>query len=215
MPASEVHHRLRIVAGAAFRRQRRLQRADLLLGGGKRRLDPEDPRQHPLDIAVHDRCRLVIGDGGDRRGRIVADAGQGAQSRRVAGKAAAMVAHHRFRAGLQVAGPRIIAEPGPGLHHLLGGGCGEVGDARPAEEEGVVIGLHRRDRGLLQHDLGEPDPIGVRHGAGCTLARPDAPGQAAGMAVVPGEQGGGRRRGGGRNHRAILAEHAADREPSI
>jgi hypothetical protein len=63
-------------------------------------------------------------------------------------------------------------------------------DAREARHEALEIGLHRRDRGLLQHDLRDPDA--VRIGA---LARQRAPGQDAAMAVIPGEEIGGARLG--------------------
>ena len=60
-------------------------------------------------------------------------------------------------AGDQVAGARIIAEPGPRFHDLLWIGGGERRDVRPAREEVAEIRLDRLDGGLLQHDLGEPD----------------------------------------------------------
>ena len=53
---------------------------------------------------------------------------------------------------------------------------------------------HRRDRRLLQHDLGQPDAIGVHRGR----SGGGAPGQVARVAVIPGEQQGrdrGRRGG--------------------
>ena len=40
-----------------------------------------------------------------------------------------------LRAGMQVAGARVIAEPGPGLEHVVERRCGQRLDARPAREE--------------------------------------------------------------------------------
>ena len=47
-----------------------------------------------------------------------------------------------------------------------------------------IIGPHRSDRGLLQHDFGEPDVIRVGEG----LARRGAPWERSGMNVVPGKK---------------------------
>ena len=62
---------------------------------------------------------------------------------------------------MEVAGTRVIAEPGPRLHDLINGGLGQRLDGRKAVEKAQVEGFDRRNRGLLQHDLGQPDPIRI------------------------------------------------------
>ena len=64
----------------------------------------------------------------------------------------------------------------------------EGADVVPALQETGIIGRDGLDRGLLQHDFGEPDPVGIGAVAGRR-----APRQLAAMAVVPGQQGGGLR----------------------
>ena len=54
----------------------------------------------------------------------------------------------------------------------------------PAGGELLEIGLHRRDRGLLEHHLGQPDPIGIG-----TLALQSAPGQLPFIHNIPAQQG--------------------------
>ena len=76
----------------------------------------------------------------------------------------------------------IYGEVARSFDHQPAGG-GEIGDRGPARQEGLEIGLHRRHRRLLQHDLAEPDAVGIGR-----LARQRPPGQPAPMAVVPGEQ---------------------------
>ena len=56
-------------------------------------------------------------------------------------------------AGEQIAGAGVIAEPRPGGHDLAVLRGGERLDRRPARRERLEIGLHRGDRGLLQHHL--------------------------------------------------------------
>ena len=92
------------------------------------------------------------------------------------------------RAGVQVSGAGVIAEPSPEFEHVIERRRGQCADVVPALQETGIIGRDGLDRGLLQHDFGEPDP--VRIGA---LAGRRAPRQLAAMAVVPGQQGGGLR----------------------
>ena len=71
------------VSRAARARSARLRRR-------QRRLDGEEPRHHPLDVAVHHHRRPVEGDRGDRRGGIGADPRQRPQARLGVGKPAAV-----------------------------------------------------------------------------------------------------------------------------
>src|SRR5262245_45580355 len=84
---------------------------------------------------------------------------------------------------MQIAGPRVVAEPGPRREDVVEIRFREIDDGRPAPEEGLVIGLHRRHGGLLQHDLAQPDMVRI---GGLPRLRP--PRQAAPMPVVPGQQ---------------------------
>ena len=101
---------------------------------------------------------------------------------------AAVPLDHDAGAGVQIAGAGVIAEAGPGLEHVVERRRRQRPNIGPARQKARVIGPDRLDRGLLQHDFGEPDAI--RIGA---LARRRAPRQLAAMAVVPGEQVGGLR----------------------
>ncbi|NBR01697.1 MAG: DUF721 domain-containing protein [Alphaproteobacteria bacterium] len=93
---------------------------------------------------------------------------------------------------MQIARPRVIAEPGPGGHHIILPGGGQIADFGPAPREIQKIGDHRRDHRLLQHDFRQPHMVGWRQ------IRPAMPpGQAAAMPVIPVENGcGGKSRAG-------------------
>ena len=171
--------------------KRRCPSLDRGLGRRQRFFDREQPCHHALDIAVHRHRRQIEGDRGDRRGGVVADARQRTQRRQIGWKLSAMVLHDRAGASVQITRPRVIAEPGPDPQHVIEAGCGERGHARPALNKAREIRRDRLDRGLLQHDLGQPDPIGI---GPRTFARP--PRQNPPMAVVPGEQIGRVRRDG-------------------
>ena len=79
----------------------------------------------------------------------------------VSGNRPPCCAGHRLRAGMQVARAGVIAEPGPGLEHVVERRRGQRVDIRPARQEFRVIRPDRLDGGLLQHDLGQPDVIGI------------------------------------------------------
>ena len=70
-------------------------------------------------------------------------------------------------------------------------GGGQRVDVGQCSTKCAEIRLHRLDRGLLQHDLGQPDAVGIGPHAGGKLARRNAPRQVAMVRVVPGEQRGG------------------------
>ena len=145
---AEVHHRLRVVAGAhvpgsgaaASARRRGL-------AAGQRRLDGEEAGHHPLDVAVDDHGRA-----GRRRSRRPRRRCRGrrraarARPASVSGKRPPCSRRHGAGAGEQVAGAGVVAEAGPGGHHLGVGRGGEVGDRRPAGEEGLEVAARPRRR---------------------------------------------------------------------
>ena len=108
-----------------------------------------------------------------------------------------------LRAFVQVARAAVVAKPRPGGEHVVERRRGQRLDGRPAGKEAQVEGDDGFDRRLLQHDLAEPDAVGV--GA---LARRHAPGQVAALLVVPGEQRVDRV-GTGRPKRQLLSRNSS------
>ena len=87
---AEIHHRLGEIARPVGRHQRLdAGRGSPAWRAGSGVRDREEPRHHPLDIAVDHRRRPVEGDRRDRRRRVGADARQFAQAGLGVGKAAA------------------------------------------------------------------------------------------------------------------------------
>ncbi len=77
-------------------------------------------------------------------------------------------------------GPRAIATLVPKLTKKA---LGKRRDIGPTIYETLVIGTDGNDRRLLQHDLAEPDVVGLGWRAGGAAPRQIAP-----LAVVPGKQ---------------------------
>ena len=98
---------------------------------------------------------------------------------RVVGQPAAVLGDDDPRRRVQVAGPGVVAEALPGLAHRRLGGRRQVVEGRVLAQEAPVVALDPVHLGLLQHDLGDQDPVGV--------AGPP-PGQLAPLGPVPGQQ---------------------------
>ena len=188
---TEIHQRLRIVAGPPLWCELGGEPVENRLGRRQRRLHGAKAGDHALDVAVDDGRRPVMGDGRDRCGGVAPDPGQRPQRGLLVRELPVVIGQKPPRAGVQVARPRVVAESLPGVEHLVELGAGQSLEARPALQETLEVAGHHRHRGLLQHDLAEPDPVGVGPGAGRR-----APGQVAAVAVVPVQQR--RRQPGGR-----------------
>src|SRR5438132_73304 len=80
---------------------------------------------------------------------------------------------------VQVAGPAIVSQPFPQAQNLLFLGGRQIGNRREGDEKTLEIGNHGGDLGLLQHDLADPDAIGIAVGS---------PGERALPSYEPGEQ---------------------------
>src|SRR5690606_23494754 len=99
----------------------------------------EQSRQHAARVAVDGRRRLAERDAGDGAGSVFADAGQFAERGGGAGHVALKLLADELRGAVQVAGARVVAEPGPGGEHVVlrrGGEPLEVGE--PLEPAFVV-----------------------------------------------------------------------------
>lgn len=88
------------------------------------------------------------------------DAGQGHHLFQLFRKEAAVQIADLLGSLVQVAGARVVAKPGPVMQHLVDGGVGQGQHVGEAGHEPLVIGDDSGNLGLLQHDLGDPDPVG-------------------------------------------------------
>ena len=122
---------------------------------------------------------LAAGQGQDGPGGGTTNPGEGLDRLQGRGKVAIMAILEQARGAMKIAGPGIVAKARPIAEHLVHLGRRQFRQTGEAGHEALEIGGDRRDLGLLEHDLGDPDPVG----AGVAL-----PGQIlAAMAVEPGE----------------------------
>ena len=81
---------------------------------------------------------------------------------------------------VQVAGPRVVAQPGPMLQHGIERRCRQRGNIRKTAHEPLEVRNDGCDLGLLQHDFRNPDAVGSDSAL---------PGQVmAAVAAVPAQQ---------------------------
>src|SRR5271154_5709156 len=72
-----------------------------------------------------------------------------------------MLLHYALGREMQVAGPRVIAQAAPEGEHLVLARRGQRPHVGKPRDELLVIRDDGRDLSLLQHDLRQPDSIGV------------------------------------------------------
>ena len=138
--------------------------------------------KHPQHISVHGRHGQPEADGRDGSRRVVPDAGQGAEGVVVGRKLAAVLLADDAGGFLEVAHPAVVAQTLPELVQLFFLTGRQRRDVRQRRQKALIIRQRRRDAGLLQHDLAQPDV--VRAGVG-------AEGQDALVPVKPFQQGRG------------------------
>lgn len=123
--------------------------------------DRGQPRVHAGDVAVDQRRLLVERDRGDRPGRVATDPGDRAQG---VGRARQLAAELLVDVpGPTMQEPRapVIAESAPLLEHRVLAGRGQAREVGEPGQELRPISLHGLDPGLLEHDLGDPDRVGI------------------------------------------------------
>mmetsp|Transcript_26221 Transcript_26221/g.61907 ORF Transcript_26221/g.61907 Transcript_26221/m.61907 type:complete len:444 (-) Transcript_26221:6636-7967(-) len=180
---AKVHQTLGVAIHVPRGQQRRgvVPELPLRRAAGQVAVKGQRASEYPLHIAVEDGHALAEAEGRDGRGSRAADAGQGLQPGRGARETAAMQRGHGKRAGVQIARPAVVTQACPLGQHLIERRGSEVGNARPARQKALVVAQHGGHLGLLQHDLGQPDAIGVAR---------VLPGQrVAAMAALPGHHG--------------------------
>ena len=136
--------------------------------------------KHALHIAVDHGDVFAVGDAGDSGSGVSSDAGQFAQIHRGCRDAAAEFLRNKVCRLVQHAGAAVVAETAPKREHVLLAGFGQRKHRGKAVQKGRVALNDHGHAGLLQHDLRNPDGVGVASGA---------PREVAPIGVVPLQHG--------------------------
>ena len=79
----------------------------------------------------------------------------------------------------QISGARIIAEALPGMENIILGGGGQDSDGRKAPQPFIIIWNDSRNLGLLEHEFGDENCVGIGG---------SAPGKITLVPAVPGKK---------------------------
>lgn len=178
---AQFHEGLIPVAGR-FRREEALSHCPKALPAARRAkiaANGGDAGEDAGDVAVEDRERNIVSDAEDGRRGVAANPGKRERGFQSAWEFAMMASNDFFRRGVEITRATVVTEAGPEAQDFLLRGGGEHVDGGKFFEEAVVIGEDGGNARLLQHDLGDPDAVGVAA---------DAPGEVAAMSAEPGQE---------------------------
>ena len=131
------------------------------------------------DVGVEEGDALPEGEAGDGAGGIWADAFELQQLLHGVGEGAAEAFHHLLRDLVEADCPQVVAKRRPAPDDLAPGRRRQRRGGRERAEELVVLGEDALHLGLLEHDLGDQNGVGV---VGM------APGEIAALPGVPVKQ---------------------------
>lgn len=136
-------------------------------------------RDHARHITVQNRKGLAIGDAEHGGRGIMADAGKLSRFIIAVGETASKLLHDLSRGLVHMTGAAVVAESRPQSGDALKASARQMVKGWEGAEESLIIGDHGCNLCLLQHDLGNPNSVGVARAA---------PGQRARMSAKPAEQ---------------------------
>jgi hypothetical protein len=165
----EFHHGLIPVAGA-LRTEKHLCSAPRLGIGSKQAL------KDTLDVSIDYRGGQSESDAADRRAGVAADARQCEEPIESGWHATRVRVDYHAGGGMHRAGPPVVSQSAPDREYLRKFCRGEGPNRGKSFHETTVVVENSRDPRLLQHDLGNPDEIGIRG---------PAPRQIATLSVIP------------------------------
>ena len=126
-----------------------------------RGLQIEQPRQNARDVGFDDWDWSIEGERRDCVCGVAANARQITNRIRRVRKATAILFPNNDRCGAEISGPRIITEALPGMKNLILRGSRECGDVGEAPQPFNIKRDDGRDLGLLKHELGNQDCVGI------------------------------------------------------
>ena len=114
-----------------------------------------------FDVTVDDRGADSEGDAGHGAGGVASHAGQGFEGFDGGRKDAAELGCDAFGRKLEEASATVVSESFPEFEHAVFGGGGEIVDRGKGRHEALEVGNALFHLGLLKHDLGDPDRVGI------------------------------------------------------
>ena len=116
---------------------------------------------HARDVPVHNHIRGVVSNAEDGPCRIVTHARERSRLLIIAAKMSAELFGNDFGGTVKITRAAIVTQSRPEFEHPFQGGARQASDGGKSLKEALVIGDHRRNLGLLEHDLRDQDLVRV------------------------------------------------------
>ena len=186
---AQFHERGVMPASVSARQEARGRRPEMLASRARvdGRLQVEQTGEDAGDVCFDDWSRSVEREGGHGVCRVTANARQIPNRFHVSRERAAMFFRNGDGGGAEISGAGVVAKTLPGVENVVFGGGGERGEVGEAPEPLIIIRNDGGDLGLLEHEFGNEDGVGIG-GA--------APGESASIFAIPGKKGAAKRRRG-------------------
>jgi hypothetical protein len=128
------------------------------------------PDHDPAHVTFHDRLSLVECDAGNGARRVSSNPWQIKKVFKFGREFAPVLVQNHACGALQVSSPAVVSQPSPSRQDGGFGRFGQGPNIGKLPQEALIVGKNGPNLGLLQHDLGNPDPVGRRMGAPRKLA---------------------------------------------
>lgn len=178
---AQFHKRRIMLAGISAREDLRSGGPELLAAGARvdRRLQIEETGEDAGDVRFDDRDRLGEGEGRNGIRGVSANSGELLNRGKVFRENAGVLFHYGDGGRPQISSAGVVAEALPGVKDIIFRGGSEGGEIGEAAEPLLKIGDDGRDLGLLEHELGDEDRVGIGG---------SAPGKIASVFAIPVEE---------------------------
>ena len=123
------------------------------------------PEQNAFDVAIDNGGGFAKGDTGDCCRSVRADTRQLAECGRRLWQVSVVFGNDNFGPFMQKSRPAVIAKTAPGSEDFVFGCGGEGFNRRETGHPVSVMVEHGGDAGLLEHNFGDPDGVGVASAA--------------------------------------------------
>jgi hypothetical protein len=129
--------------------------------GIDRDVNIEYSRNNPRYVYFNNRNRPVECERCHCIRDVAADAGKLLQRFRISRQIATVLPNDNLCGGMKISRSAVIAESLPGVQHFVLRCGGESGKVWEPIQPAIIIRTHGADLGLLKHDLGNEDGVGI------------------------------------------------------
>ena len=137
------------------------------------------PRQNASSIGLDDWNGSIEREADHRVRGVFPDPGESPHLLDSARKASVVSIHNDYCYAVEISRTGVIPETLPGAKDFVFGSARQSGEIGKSQEPLVIVGDHRRDLGLLEHEFGHKDSVRITG---------PAPREITAMATIPTQQ---------------------------